>query len=143
MANNNKISEDSATNQVDSKGRFKKGNKPKAGFHTNPENINKGGWKKEDTPRYKLEQMMKLSEMELSLIIEDDGLPLFERRLAKAIIKGDWGVIRQIIHEVYGTPKDSIDLNAMGEGIPIIKGFVLPTAPEDFIDETGKQKAQE
>ena len=51
---------------------------------------NDGSWKKEDTPRYKLEQMMKLSEAELIAIATSKDLPYFERKIATAINQGDW-----------------------------------------------------
>lgn len=68
-----------------------------------------GSWKKEDTPRYKLEQMMKLDEHELRAIIADHSAPMFERQLAKWIIKGDWKVIESQINQVYGAPKQQTE----------------------------------
>ena len=69
----------------------------------------RGSWKKEDTPRYKLEQMMKLDEDELRLIISDHTAPMFERQLAKWLIKGDWKVIESQINQVYGAPKQQTE----------------------------------
>lgn len=82
-----------------------------------------GSWKKEDTPRYKLEQMMKMSDAELLAVYADLEAPLFERKLAQAISKGDWKVIREITHEVYGTPKQSVDMTTNGQSIapPIVR----------------------
>ena len=68
-----------------------------------------GAWKKEDTPRYKLEQMMKLSEQELIAIYEDKNAPYFERKLARCINKGDWKVIESMMNQVYGQPKQSVE----------------------------------
>lgn len=81
----------------------------KGGFGDNPQNRNPGGWKKEDTPRYKLEQMMKLQELDLQEIAEDVEAPLFERKLAEAIRKGKWREIEAMINQVYGQPKQTID----------------------------------
>nr|DAN67324.1 MAG TPA: PROTEIN KINASE BYR2 [Caudoviricetes sp.] len=67
-----------------------------------------GFWKKEDTPRYKLEKMMKMSETELMEICEDKDAPLFERKLASFISKGEWDEIRGMIQEVYGSPKSTV-----------------------------------
>jgi hypothetical protein len=67
--------------QRDEKGRII-GGTPPVGFHTNPERRHNGAWKKEDTPRYKLEQMMKLSMTELQEVIDDQSAPLFEIKLA-------------------------------------------------------------
>ncbi len=81
----------------------------KGGFADHPENRNNGAWKKSDTPRFKLEQMMKLSEPELVAIYKDKEAPYFERKLADAINKADWKVIREMTDQVYGQPKQTID----------------------------------
>ena len=64
-----------------------------------------GSWKKEDTPRFKLEQMMKLSEPDLIKVYQDPDAPLFERKLARAIKEGEWKQIESMINQVYGQPK--------------------------------------
>ena len=64
-----------------------------------------GAWKKEDTARFKLEQMLKLSEEELMQIVKDKDAPYFERKLATCINKGDWQVIQGMMNQVYGLPK--------------------------------------
>lgn len=68
-----------------------------------------GSWKKEDTPRYKLEQMMKMTSAELKQVSEDADAPLFERKLARAINKSDWNVIERMTNQVYGMPKQSVE----------------------------------
>lgn len=70
---------------------------------------NPGGWKKADTPRYKLEQMMKLSEDELKAILNNKNAPLFERKLASCIARGKWKEIEGMINQVYGQPKVKFD----------------------------------
>lgn len=114
---------DQATPLLDENGKFAKGNKPPTGFHTNPERRNPGGWRKSDTPRFKLEQMMKLAEPELRKIAEDKDAPLFERKLAIAIRKGEWREIKEMIQEVYGKPKESLDMTSNGESVsmPVIR----------------------
>lgn len=69
---------------------------------------NPGGWKKEDTARYKLEQMMKLTEEELLAVWQDKNAPYFERKMARAINKGEWKEIESMINQVYGQPKQPI-----------------------------------
>lgn len=105
--------------QTDTKGRFVKGNtvaKDKGvDFGSKPEHRHDGAWKKEDTPRFKLEQMMKLSETELQDVIDDLAAPLFERKLAQAIKDGNWTVIKEMTQEVYGKPKESVDVTSGGE----------------------------
>lgn len=70
---------------------------------------NPSGWKKEDTARYKLEQMMKLSESELDVIKGNPDSPMFERKLAKAILDGEWKEIESMMNQVYGQPKQKIE----------------------------------
>lgn len=79
------------------------------GFEAHPERRHNGAWKKEDNPRYKLEQMMKMNEDELRVIIGDADAPMFERQLAKWIIKGDWKVIESQINQVLGAPKQQVE----------------------------------
>lgn len=67
-----------------------------------------GAWKKEDTARYKLEQMLKLSEAELDGIVNDSSAPLFERKLAGCIKAGQWKEIEGMMNQVYGQPKQMI-----------------------------------
>lgn len=81
----------------------------KGGFRDHPENRNPGGWSKADTPRFKLEQMMKLSQKELKIVAEDKDAPYFERKLADAIGRADWKVIREMTDQVYGQPKQTVD----------------------------------
>ena len=78
-----------------------------------------GAWKKEDTPRYKLEQMMKLSEQELILLYEDKTAPYFERKLARCINKGDWKVIEAMMNQVYGQPKQSVEMTDLTPPQPL------------------------
>ena len=65
-----------------------------------------GAWKKEDTPRYKLEQMLKLDKAELEAILNDDEAPLFERRLARSLLtENDFRTTEAMINQIYGAPK--------------------------------------
>lgn len=65
---------------------------------------NNGSWKKTDTARYKLEQMLKLTAEELKEIAANKQKPFFERKLAEAISQGNWTVMRDMINQVYGMP---------------------------------------
>ena len=75
------------------------------GFEAHPERRHNGAWKKEDTARYKLEQMLKLSEAELKEIALDKEAPLFERKLVNCIATGKWKEIEGMMNQVYGQPK--------------------------------------
>ena len=112
-------------------GTFAKGNSPKTGFHTNPERRHNGAWHKEDTPRYWLETMMKMSEDELSAIWNDTTNSLFKRKIAKCIRDGEWKEIKEMIQEVYGKVPDmqinvEADDDVKEEANKIIRGFALP-----------------
>lgn len=112
------------------------------GFGDHPENRSNGSWKKEDTARFKLEQMMQLNDTELQEIIDNPNKPRFERTLATSMMNGQWTVVKEMMQEVYGRKTD-IDMNLRSEdGVPIIKGFVIPMAPKDFIGDDGRQQQQ-
>ena len=87
---------------------------------------NPGGWKRTDTARYKLEQMLKLPEDELKTVATDKDAPLFERKLAMCIAKGQWKEIEGMMNQVYGQPKQKIETTV--------------TAPKPLVDLTGRSK---
>ena len=127
-------------------GQFEVGNNAnptgKGGFGDRPQDINAGGWKKADTARFKLEQMMQMNEGELKQIVDDPYRPMFEQKLATSIINGQWTVIKEMMQEVYGRKTD-IDMNVKtDDSVAIIKGFVIPTAPADFLGDDGVQREQ-
>ncbi len=90
----------------------------------------RGVWSIDSTPRYKLEQMMKLPESELLEVIEDSSLSLFERKLATAISEGDWKIIREMIDQVYGQPKQTVDTTV------VIPQPLAPVRESDTQSET-------
>ena len=113
------------TDQVDKKVPNPTG---KGGFGDNPQNRNPGGWKKEDTPRFKLEQMMKLGSADLQDVVDNPQSPVFEKKLAQAILDGQWREIKEMIQEVYGKPKESVDLTTGGEPMTALVKFVDGTS---------------
>lgn len=126
-----------ATRQADDcrdyRGRFVSGNKPKTGFHTNPERRSNGHWKKSDSARYKLERMMTFTESELQILLDDEGSPTFERRIADILLNDwSWATLRDMMDQVYGKPQAPVHIDSESNE-PLIKGFVIPTLPEDFI----------
>lgn len=117
--------------KFDENGRFAKGTGVPAGFNVHPENRHNGSWHKEDTPRYWLESMMKMSETELQKIYDDEKTPFFKRKMAKCIKDGEWREIKEMIQEVYGKmPEMTIvaeaDEETKEEASKIIRGFCLP-----------------
>lgn len=112
-------------------GTFAVGNTPTTGFHTNPERRHNGSWHKQDTPRFWLETMMKMSEEELQKIYDNESQPFFKRKLAKCIKDGEWKEIKEMVQEVYGKmPEMQITVEAddetKEEASKIIRGFALP-----------------
>lgn len=100
---------------------FGKGGVPTPpGFEAHPERRHNGAWRKEDTPRYKLEQMMKLTEAELSDIDKNSDAPYFERKLALAISHGQWREIESMINQVYGAPKQVIEQTNLEPPKPLL-----------------------
>ena len=117
--------------KFDENGKFAKGTGVPAGFNVHPENRHNGSWHKENTPRYWLETMMKMSEGELQKIYDDEKQPLFKRKLAKCIKDGEWKEIKEMVQEVYGKmPEMQITVEAddetKEEASKIIRGFALP-----------------
>lgn len=89
---------------------FGKGGVPTPpGFEAHPERRHNGAWKKEDTARFKLEQMLKLSEPELKALVQDKNAPMFERKLATCIATGKWKEIEGMMNQVYGQPKQVVE----------------------------------
>ena len=83
----------------------------------------RGFWRREDTPRYKLEQMLKLGKTELEAVLNDDDAPLFERRLARSLLaENDFKTTEAMINQIYGAPKQVQEtrLEAEVSGIDVV-----------------------
>lgn len=89
----------------------------KGGFGDNPEHRNPGGWKKEQTARYKLELIIKMSDEELQALINNEDTPRFDKNMAIAVQNGEWREIDSMINQIYGKPKDNMDITSNGETI--------------------------
>lgn len=91
----------------------------------NPRSV--GAWKKEDTARYKLEQMLKLTRAELLQVLQDEKASLFEKKLARLMLQEpDWKVVEGMLNQVYGQPKQRVE--------------VEPIQPKPLIDLTEGKK---
>lgn len=152
-----------AVNQRDTRGRFAAGNVPKTGFHTHPERRSNGSWKREQTPRAKLEKMFaEMTVGEFLMQINDEnvianldakiGDVVVSERLANIFMDDleDSGRLKvnskefdSLVYYVYGHKSESDKTIRAEENDPfIIRGFLLPTAPEHFIDNNGNQMKQ-
>ena len=105
MSDNKKIS------NANTQGVGKGGNMPPKERQFGQPNGNpqgRGFWKKEDTPRWWLESMMKMDEIELDKIYNDKDSSVFKKKMAKCIMDGEWREIKEMIQEVYGKPKETV-----------------------------------
>ena len=104
--------DNSTIKQVKGQGKLKNGNPINVSAQFGQPNGNprhNGAWKKEDTPRFKLEQMMKMPREGLLKVIADEDASYFERKIAKCLVKGDWKTVESMINQVYGMPKQSVE----------------------------------
>jgi hypothetical protein len=150
------VSSDTPPVQRDEKGRILPGSKlnPEGagGFADYPEHRNDGSWTKEATPRAKLEKMLEdmtvadimIAKTELN---KDTNLSAKIGDVAASgrllnvftVTDGNMSVnskeFDSLMYMVYGS-KSETDMNVKDEGgVALIRGFILPTAPEDFIDK--------
>lgn len=94
----------------------------KGGFGDNPQNRNPGGWKKDETARYKLEQILKFTDEEHTAFQSQPDTPTFEKRLSIAVQEGRWKELDGMINQVYGKPKESVELsNPDGTMTPTVR----------------------
>ncbi len=127
-----------AVNDRDECGRFVPGNIPKTGFHTNPERRSNGKWNKDDSINYWYNKLGRMSDEEFDSFKPSTLI----QRIAKANIQIAVGedenlalkATIEITNRTEGRPKQSIDMDMQDDNEEhIIRGFVIPTSPEDFI----------
>jgi hypothetical protein len=85
-----------------------------------------GAWKKEDTPRYKIEQIIKLEDGALREIRDDPAAPRFEREIAHLLLDNTlerdkkWKIIEGMINQSHGMPSQSVDHTSKGEAMTVM-----------------------
>lgn len=103
-----------------------------------------GAWKKEATPRYKLERMITMGDAELQEIIDDPDAPTFEKAMADIILqaKSDtdkdgvkrpaqmrFKAISDMIDQIYGKPAQTtvnVDAGDHEDAKAFIRGVFIP-----------------
>lgn len=124
----------------DSKGRFTIGNAPMTGFHTNPERRSNGKWNKEDSISYQYKYLLNMHPDEL---VGFKPTTVAQRialiRIRQAMDGNRLGLMStvEITDRTEGKARQDIGTSIDETAQPIIKGFVIPTLPEDFIDSEG------
>lgn len=150
----------------DEKGRVLPGSKlnpdGSGGFADYPEHRSNGSWNKAKTPRAKLEAMLEdmtvadimtaktefNKDTNLTAKIGDIAasgrlLNVFDVNETSGAMTVNSKEFDSLMYMVYGS-KSELDANLKAEdGVPLIKGFVLPIAPEDFIDKDIREQLPE
>lgn len=86
------------------------------GFEKYPERRHNGAWKKEDTLRYKLQQVAKMTTKELEALLHDESVGEFEKNTAHTILQMShldpekrWRVIEGLVNQDSGYPKQQVE----------------------------------
>lgn len=94
-----------------------------------------GLWDRKKNARYKLEKIIQLTEAELEQLQNNSEAAAFDKRLAEAILKAKWSDLDGILTQVYGKPKEHVDLHVGTDSeATIITGFIIPKLPKQFIE---------
>lgn len=123
-------------------GTFKKGYKPKSNFGDRPQDRGRGSWHKEDTPRYKMERIINMTDDEVENVITDPSYNSFEHsfanilhlaRTATTIEEAErvMKILEKMVDQVYGKMptmeiKVEADDDTAEEASKFIRGFCLP-----------------
>lgn len=136
-----------AVNDRDSRGRFAPGNTPSTGFHTHSERRNNGKWTKEESISYWYNKLGRMSDDEYdNFKPKNQNQRIAQARIVMALGTDELALkaTKEITDRVEGRARQDIDMNVSDdEAVPIIKGFVIPTLPEDFIDKDIIEQAGE
>ena len=127
-----------AVNGRDENGRFAIGNKPTVGFHTNPERRSDGRWRKEDSVTYQYRRMLAMTDDELEAFIpETQAQKIAKVRVMRAVRNDDSSLAetKEITDRTEGKARQNIGIETDEKAVPIIRGFVIPTLPEDFVNK--------
>lgn len=136
-----------AVNGRDSRGRFAPGNTPSTGFHTHSERRNNGKWDKEESISYWYNKLGRMSDDEYdNFKPKNQNQRIAQARIVMALGTDELALkaAKEITDHTEGRPKQDIDMNVESENAePLIKGFVIPTLPEHFIDKDIIEQAGE
>lgn len=75
-----------------------------------------GAWKKEDTLRFKLQQVAKMTTQELEALIHDNSVGEFEKNAARTILEMSsiepqkrWQILEGLTNQDCGYPKQQVE----------------------------------
>lgn len=95
------------------------------GFEAHPERRHNGAWKKEDTLRYKWEQILKMDNDELKEILKDKKIGRVEKMTAEVLLDKQMKatekiqVLDRLATQVYGYPKQSVETTVLEPPKPL------------------------
>ena len=111
----------------------------KGGFGDNPENRSSGHWDKEQSISYWYNKLLRMTDEEYDKWQPANRAQRIAHQRIVQATGGDELALKntkEITDRTEGRPKQDIDMNIESDNaMPLIKGFVIPTLPEHFIDE--------
>lgn len=110
----------------------------KGGFGDNPQNRSNGKWKKENSVSYQYNRMLAMTPEEFKKFEPTTNAEaIAKRRIERAIRDDDESLkeTKEITDRTEGRAKQDISIEADEKAVPLIRGFVIPTLPEGYIDE--------
>lgn len=111
----------------------------KGGFRSHPENRSNGRWSKDTSISYWYNKFGRMTDEERKEFQpETDFQRIALRRIEVALGFDELALktTKEITDRTDGRPRQDIDMNIESESLsPIIKGFVLPTLPDHFIEK--------
>lgn len=120
--------------------------KGKGGFGDNPQNRSNGKWKKENSISYQYNRLLAMTDDEYS---EFKPVTRAEKiaklRIERALRDDDESLkeTKEITDRTEGKAKQDIGIDVDDKAVPLIRGFVIPTFPEGYIDdEIAKARAK-
>lgn len=110
----------------------------KGGFGENPQNRSNGKWKKENSVSYQYNRMLAMTTDELKdFTPTTNAEAIAKRRVDRAMRDDDESLkeTKEITDRTEGRAKQDINIDVDEKSAPLIRGFVIPTLPEGYIDE--------
>lgn len=141
MNDNTELTEvDVATKQVnDEEINMNRNPEGKGGFGDNPDNRGSGRWSKDTSISYWYNKLLRMPDEEYEAWQPKTRAQRIAHQRIVAASGGDELALKntkEITDRTEGRPKQDIDMNVSGDDVvPLIKGFVIPTLPEHFIEQ--------
>ena len=128
----------------DSKGRFGPGNNMNptghGGFGTNPQNRSSGKWNKDTSVSYWYNKLGRMDNEEFNKFKPANPFQEIAYKRGQAALSTADGELalkntKEITDRTEGRAKQDINIDVDEKSAPLIRGFVIPTLPEGYIDE--------